>query len=135
MNDANNTTFISLPQTDMYTFSPIDRWTPQPRTKCWLNGLVIKKRVPDAIKSRFSVVITGNRLVCSNLRLKVRFERIVNPSCEMSGHYRACKMNAATQSGDLTTCSAKCMCENCNHVLIHIPSKQDDWDMCEIAVN
>ena len=138
VNDANNDTCISLSQTDMYTFSSIDRsWTPQPRTKCWLNGLVIKKRVPDKMKSHFSVVITGRRLVCSNLRLSVMFTRIANPSCEMSGHYRPCKINEATQSGDLTTCSAKCMCEgeDCKHVMIHIPSKQDDWEMCEIAVH
>ena len=75
LNDANNDTCISLSQTDMYTFSPSDRcWTPQPRVACWLSGLVIKKRVPDAIKKAFSVVITGRRLVCSNLRLMVRFE-------------------------------------------------------------
>ena len=137
LNDANNDTCISLSQTDMYAFSPSDRyWTPQPPAGCFLRGLVITKRVPDAIKAAFSVVITGRRLVCSTLRLKVMFRRIVNPLCEMSGRYRYCKPNEATQSGNLTTCSAKCMCEGdeCKHVTIHIPTEQDDWELCEIIV-
>ena len=137
LNDANNDTCISLSETDMYAFSPIDRfWTPQPSASCFLKGLVITKRVPDAIKTAFSVEIIGRRLTCSNLRLKVMFERIENPSCEMSGHYRACTTNEATQSGDLTSCSAKCMCEGeeCKQLTIHIPSKQDDWELCEIDI-
>ena len=94
------------------------------------------KRVPDAIKTAFSVVITGRRLVCANIRLKVMYERIVNPSCKISGHYRNCKANDATKSGDLTSCSAKCTCvgEECKQLMVNIPIKQDDWEMCEISV-
>ena len=137
LDDANSDTCISLSQTDMYIFSPSDRcWTPQPRVACWLSGLVIKKRVPDAIKKAFSVVITGRRLVCSNLRLMVRFEHVVNPSCEMTGRYRKCVMDESSQSGGLTTCSAECRCEgdDCKHVMIQIPNKQDDWKVCEITI-
>ena len=36
----------------------------------------------------------------------------------------------------LTTCVAKCSCRghDCKHVTISIPSKHDNWELCEISV-
>ena len=61
LNDADNKACLALVDMDLYTFgAKSSRCFPQPQ-KC-LPGLVIKKSVPDAMNTSFTVTITGHHL-------------------------------------------------------------------------
>ena len=137
LKDNNNDTCISLSQTDMFTFSPGDRrWTPQPRATCWLTGLTISERVPQSIKTSFSVSITGRGLVCSKSHMKVMIRHTTWPSCHLAGLYKVCEISEAGQTSGLITCTANCKCvgSDCEYLIINIRNKHDDWKLCEIHV-
>ena len=138
LNDRNNATCLVLAQTDMYTSAGTGRWTPQPQTKCVHRGLTITSRVVDTTKTSFTVTITGRHLVCSDSHWKVAMRQTKWPQCETAGRYRTCKLTRATGSGDgeLTSCVATCKCDgkDCKHVTVHIPMRQDSWEICEIDI-
>ena len=135
LNDDDNDTCISLADTDMYTFSrDAHRWIPQPLADCWEPGLSIIQRVPDGIKTTFSVAITGHRIACSHSRLTVMIKQADYLSCDLAGHYLVCEMSEAVESDELTTCTAKCSCDrgDCRYMEINILDRHDDWELCEI---
>jgi len=139
LKDKNNATCLVLAETDMYTFSPsIRRWTPQPRGNCVHHGLMMKIRVPSTSTVSFVVSITGRRLVCSNSHVKVSMRQTRSAQCETAGLYRNCRLSgpAGTADDGLTSCVAKCTCngEDCQHVTIHIPKLQEQWEICEIGI-
>ena len=139
LNDDNNDTCLVLTQTDMYTWSAgARRWSPQPQGKCVHRGLVINRCVPEAIKTSFTVTITGRHLVCSIPDIIVSIRQTKWSYCETSGLYRKCKLTGSTGSvsDSLTTCVAKCICngKDCKHVTIHIPTLQKRWEICEINI-
>ena len=139
LNDDNNETCLVLAQTDMYTWSTgARRWSPQPQGKCFDCGLVINRCVPQAIKTSFTVTITGRHLVCSIPDVIVSTRKTKWSNCETSGLYRKCELSGSTGSGSdgLTTCVAKCICngKDCKHVTIHIPTLQKRWEICEIDI-
>ena len=138
LNDHNNATCLVLAQTDMYTSAHSGRWTPQPQTRCFRRGLTIRSRVVDTTKTSFTVTITGRHLVCSDPHVKVAMRLTEWPQCEIAGRYRSCKMTGATAPGDggLTACVAKCTCdgEDCRHVTVYIPNRQEHWEICDIDI-
>ena len=138
LHDYNNATCLVLAQTDMYTSADTGRWTPEPQTKCVHRGLTITSRVVDTTKTSFTVTITGRHLVCSGSHWKVAMRQTEGPSCETAGLYRTCKLTTATGSeyGELTSCVAQCKCDgtDCKHVTVHIPYRQDNWEICEIDI-
>ena len=139
LKDKNNDTCLILSETDMYTYSPsIRRWTPQPRGKCFLRGLMVKMIVPSIGKVSYVVRITGRHLVCSNSHLKVSMRQTSSALCETAGLYRTCKLTGPTGSGDggLTSCVAKCTCdgEDCHHMYVQIPKLQEQGEICEIGI-
>ena len=134
LTDANNETCMALRDTDYYTFDATAcQWLPQAQHECWMPGLVIKKCVPDKLKS-FTVTITGHHLECSYSHFTVRMRYTKSSECEFTGKY--CKWSGAVESGGLTTCVAVCLCEgdDCGHVTIHIPKLYAEWEICEIVV-
>ena len=137
--DGDTATCLALAQMDMYTYSAsVRRWAPQPRGKCVHPGLTIRRRVPDAMKTSFTVTITGRHLVCSNSHVKVSTRQSVWSYCETAGRYRTCRLSGTTapRNGDLSSCVAKCTCDgdDCQHVTIHIPNMQETWELCEIGL-
>ena len=140
LNDDNNDTCLVLAQTDMYTWSAgARRWSPQPQGKCVHRGLVINRCVPEAIKTSFTVTITGRHLVCSIPDVIVSIRQTKWSYCETSGLYRKCELSGSIGSGSdgLTTCVAKCVCDgdDCKHVTIQIPKALELWEICEIDIN
>ena len=137
--DGDTATCLALAQMDMYTYSAsVRRWTPQPRGKCVHPGLTIRRRVPDAMKTSFTITITGRHLVCSNSHVKVSTRQSVWSYCETAGRYRTCRLSGTTAPGNggLSSCVAKCTCDgdDCQHVTIHIPNMQETWELCEIGI-
>ena len=140
LNDDSNDTCLVLAQTDMYTWSAgARRWSPQPQGKCVHRGLVINRCVPEAIKTSFTVTITGRHLVCSIPDVIVSIRQTKWSYCETSGLYRKCELSGSIGSGSdgLTTCVAKCVCDgdDCKHVTIQIPKALELWAICEIDIN
>ena len=137
LTDSNNETCLALADTDIYTFDESSgRWFPEPQHKCWLTGLVIKRCVPDTIKTSLTVTITGHHFTCSTSHFKVAMRQRKWPACDLAGLYRTCTWSAAIESGGLTTCVAACRCDgdDCKHVTIHIPESYEDWQICEINI-
>ena len=135
--DSNNDTCVALTISAMYVYS-VKRWNPQPRGKCWIPGLSIKRRVPEAIQASFTVTITGRRLVCSRSHVGVALRITKWSACEHSGIYRGCTLSGSTTTGNeaLVTCFAKCECigNDCEHVTINIPKLLESWELCEIGI-
>ena len=135
--DANNDTCFPLVSDIMYMFSD-GQWIPQRKGKCMLGGLTIKRRVPEAIKASFTVIITGRRLVCSSSNFLVLVRASKWSQCEISGKHYRCTLSGPTTTGNeaLITCAAKCECigDDCEHVIINIPQLQKSWELCEIGI-
>ncbi|KAI0234890.1 hypothetical protein LSAT2_014709, partial [Lamellibrachia satsuma] len=107
LNDANNETCLALTDADYYSFDAgASYWTPEPQTQCWLPGLIIKRCVPDRIKTSFTVAITGHRLICSTSYFQVTVQQTTLPDCDIAGRYIDCEWGVAVESGALTTCVA-----------------------------
>ena len=137
LSDDNSETCLSLADTDMYTFQgDSGRWFPRPRSKCWLPGIVINKRVPDINNKLFAVTIVGRHLECSLPLFEVSMRWKKKPGCEFVGAYRTCDWGEVVQSDGMTTCKATCECdgEDCNHVTINIFEIRPEWQVCEIYV-
>ena len=137
LSDNKTDTCIALNASAMYTFTG-DHWSPEPREKCWFPGLTIIKRVPEAIKASFTVTITGRHLVCSTSHFEVMLRISKLSKCELSGNYQTCKLSGTTSSVTeaLITCAAKCECigDDCEHVIINIPTLQESWELCEVGI-
>ena len=135
--DSNNDTCFPLVSSIMYIYSD-GQWIPQRKGKCMLGGLTIKRRVPEAIKASFTVTITGRHLVCSSSQLMVLVRASKWSECEFSGEYPRCTLSGPTTTGNeaLVTCAAKCECtgNDCEHVIINIPTLQETWELCEIGI-
>ena len=135
--DNKTDTCIALTISAMYTFTG-DHWSPEPRGKCWFPGLSIIQRVPEAIKTSFTVTITGRHLVCSTSHFEVMFRTTKSSKCELAGIYQTCKLSGTTtpRNDALITCAAKCECigDDCDHVIINIPTLQESWELCEIGI-
>ena len=139
LKDSDNRTCVALADTDRYTFlANSGVWFPHPKNACWLSGLVIKRCVPDAIKTSFTLTITGHHLTCSTSHFKVQMQQQSKPSaCHLAGKYRTCKWSgAADETGALTTCVAECQCQgdDCKQLVVHIPKLYEDWKICEINI-
>ena len=135
--DKNNATCLILDDTDWYTFSATTgSWAPKPQWKCFRRGLLIRLGVPEAIKVSFRATITGRNIVCSRRHLEVLVRKTAWSQCELGGHYPVCTLSSATDpdSGGLTSCVAKCTCDgqDCQHLYVHIPNLQEQWEICEI---
>ena len=133
--DKDNSTCLELAHTDHYTFE--GSWIPQPQYECWLPGFVIKTTTPNN-KTSFTVRITGHRLVCSESHFTVAMRQQIWPVYAITKEYRACKLSVQAESDPdgLTTCATTCECEgdDCRHVHFHLPTKYEDWKICEINV-
>lgn len=137
LNDADNGTCLALAHTPLYRFDASEhRWLPHPLDNCWMSGLVIEKCVPDAIKTSFSLTITGHHLVCSMSHFWVGVRNTKWSGCALAGKFNMCKWREAIESGGLTTCEAACRCDgdDCNHVIIHFPKLHEEWQLCEINI-
>ena len=135
--DKNNATCLILDDTDWYTFSATTgSWAPKPQWKCFRRGLLIRLGVPEAIKVSFRATITGRNIVCSRPHLEVLVRKTAWSQCELGGHYPVCTLSSTTDadSGGLTSCVAKCTCDgqDCQHLYVHIPNLQEQWEICEI---
>ena len=124
----------------MYTYSQqLSHFVPFPENRCFLDGLVIKRCVPESIKRAFSVTIIG-RLDCSSSDIMLMMKRNkTDTTCE-GGWRHVCKLRDVTkpEDGRLTTCVAECRCkgDDCRTLTIHISSYEDTWNwtFCEISL-
>ena len=135
--DANNDTCFPLISSMMYIYTD-GQWIPQRKGKCMLAGLTIRRRVPEAMKASFTVTITGRHLVCSMSNFLVLVRASKWTECEISGKNYRCMLSGPTATGNeaLVTCAAKCECigNDCEHLLINIPTLQESWELCEIGI-
>ena len=135
--DNNNDTCFPLVTSIMYIYTD-GQWIPQRKGKCMFGGLSIKRRVPDEIKASFTVTITGRHLVCSSHHFLVLVRASKWTQCEISGKHYRCILSGPTTIGNeaLVTCAAKCECigDDCEHVIVNIPTLQKSWELCEIGI-
>ncbi len=138
LNDGNNETCMALGDTDHYTFDAVSgRWSPPPRNKWLLPGLLIARCVQDMIRRSLTVTVTGHHLTCSKSHFKVAMlQTRWRSEYDLAGEYRTCTWTDAVQSGQLTTCIAECRCDgdDCSHVIVHIPQKYQEWKICELDI-
>ena len=135
LNDADNGTCLALAETPRYRFDATDsHWLPHPRPACWMPGLVIQRCVPDAMKTSFTLAITGHHLTCSMSHFMVGVRKTKFSGCALAGKFNTCKWREAVVSDGLTTCVAACRCDgdDCKHVIVHFPRLHEDWQICEI---